>query len=53
MKFEREMDQFFTRNCYYEPAQEKIKALPAYQRAAEKNDAIEAQEIATRALEGK
>ena len=51
MKFEKEMDQFFTRNCYFELAREKVRALPAYQRAAESNDAVEAQEIATRFLD--
>jgi hypothetical protein len=52
MKFEKEMDQFFNRNCYFEPAREKVRALPAYRRASENNDAVEAQEIATRFLEG-
>ncbi len=53
MNFEKEMDQFFTRNCYFEPAREKVKALPAYQRAAENDDTVAAQEIATRVLEGR
>ena len=53
MTFEKEMDQFFTRNCCFEKEREKVKASPAYRRAADKNDAIEAQEIATQVLEDK
>ena len=51
MTFEKEMDQFFMRNCYFEMDRVKVKASPAYRLAADKNDAIEAQEIATRVLE--
>ena len=51
MKFEKEMDQFFTRNCYFEKDREKVEASLAYRRAADKNDATEAQEIATQVLE--
>lgn len=53
MTFEKEMNQFFIRNCYSEKERETVKARPAYQLAAEKNDPTEAQEIATRVLEGK
>ena len=53
MTFEKEMNQFFIRNCYSEKEREAVKARPAYQLAAEKNDPTEAQEIATRVLEGK
>ncbi len=53
MKCEKEMNQFFARNCYSEKEREKVKASPAYRLAMEKDDAIEAQEIATRVLEGK
>jgi hypothetical protein len=53
MTFEKEMNQFFIRNCYSEKERELVKARPAYQLAAEKNDPTEAQEIATRVLEGK
>jgi hypothetical protein len=51
MKFETEMDQFFARNCYTSKERSRVKAWPAYQLAAEKMDAIEAQEIATQVLE--
>ena len=51
MTFENEMDQFFARNCYSEKERRRVKAWQPYQRAAEKNDTIEAQEIATRVLE--
>jgi len=51
MNFENSMDQFFKRNCYYEKDRERVKASPAYQLAAEKNDTTKAQEIATRILE--
>lgn len=53
MIFETEMNQFFARNCYSEAEREKVKARPAYRRAVEKDDAIEAQEIATQVQEGK
>jgi hypothetical protein len=51
MPFEKEMDQFFIRNCYTEPERERVRACPAYQLAALKDDMIEAQEIATRVVE--
>lgn len=51
MSFEKEMDLFFMRNCYFEKEQEKVRNTPAYQRAAELADATLAQEIATRILE--
>lgn len=47
------MDLFFVRNCYSEQEREKVKASPGYRLAMEKDDAIQAQEIATRVLEGK
>jgi len=53
MTFEKEMDQFFMRNCYFEKDREKVEALLAYRLAADKNDTTEAQEIATRVLEGR
>jgi len=53
MTFEKEMDQFFMRNCYAEKEREKVKASPAYQLAAQMNDTTQAQETATRILEGK
>jgi hypothetical protein len=53
MTCEREMNLFFVRNCYSEKEREKVKASAAYQLAVEKKDAVEAQEIATRVLEGK
>jgi len=52
MTFETEMDQFFGRNCYSEKERLRVKACPHYRRAAENNDTIQAQEIATRVLEG-
>jgi hypothetical protein len=52
MKFENEMDQFFARNCYSEKERLRVKACLAYRRAAETDDAIQAQETATRILEG-
>ena len=51
MTFEKEMDQFFMRNCYSEKEREMVKARPAYQLAAGKNYTVEAQEIATRVVE--
>jgi hypothetical protein len=53
MPFEKEMDQFFNRNCYLESERERVRAWPAYQFAAHRDDMIEAQEIATRLFEGK
>jgi len=53
MTFKREMDQFFTRNCYFEKEREKVNASPDYRLAVEKNDATQAQEIASRILEGR
>lgn len=47
------MDLFFARNCYSENERDKVKASPAYRLAMEQSDAIQAQEIATRVLEGK
>ena len=52
MKFETEMDQFFARNCYSEKERLRVRACLAYRRAAEINDAIQAQETATQILEG-
>lgn len=52
MTFENEMDQFFTRNCYSEKERLRVKSCLAYRRAAETDDAIQAQETATRILEG-
>jgi hypothetical protein len=51
MTFETEMDQFFARNCYSEKERRRVKAWRPYQLAADKNDTIEAQEIAMRVLE--
>ena len=51
MTFKNEMNQFFARNCYSERQRERVKAWPAYQRAEERDDITEAQEIATRVLE--
>jgi hypothetical protein len=52
MTFENEMDQFFARNCYSEEERLRVRACLAYRRAAETNDAIQAQETATQILEG-
>jgi len=52
MTFETEMGQFFIRNCYSEKERERVKVWPPYQLAAQKGDTTEAQEIATRVLEG-
>ena len=46
-----EMEQFFTRNCYFEKQREEVKASPPYQLAVEMNDSTQAQEIATRVLD--
>jgi len=46
-----EMDFFFARNCYTEAERNRVKAWPPYQVAMEKDDVIEAQEIAMRVLE--
>ena len=51
MTFEREMELFFMRNCYFEKEQQKVRNTPAYRLAAEKSDATLAQEIATQVLE--
>lgn len=51
MTFENEMDQFFSRNCYSEKERTRVKSWRPYQLAAEKDDTIEAQEIATQVLE--
>lgn len=51
MTFENEMNQFFARNCYSEKERGRVRAWPAYQLAAQKDDTTEAQEIATRVLE--
>ena len=53
MTCEREMDLFFMRNCYTEKEREKVKASLDYRLAMEKQDTIQAQEVATRVLEGK
>jgi hypothetical protein len=52
MRFENEMDQFFVRNCYSEKERLRVKACPPYRLAAENNDSIQAQEVATQVLEG-
>jgi hypothetical protein len=52
MTFETEMDQFFARNCFFEKDRERVKASPAYRQAVELDDIIQAQEIATRVIEG-
>jgi hypothetical protein len=46
------MDQFFVRNCYSEKERLRVKACPPYRLAAEDNDTIQAQEVATQVLEG-
>jgi hypothetical protein len=51
MTSETEMDHFFARNCYTEEQRKRVKAWRPYQVAIEKNDIIEAQEIAMRVLE--
>jgi len=53
MTFENEMDQFFMRNCYSETERSRVKACQPYRVAAEHNDAIQAQEVATLVLERK
>ena len=51
MTSETEMDHFFARNCYTEEQRKRVKAWRPYQVAIEKNDIVEAQEIAMRVLE--
>jgi hypothetical protein len=51
MRFETEMDRFFARNCYSKEERRRVESSRPYQLAAEKDDIIEAQEIATRVLE--
>ena len=53
MTFEREMDQFFNRNCYSEKEREMVKERLAYRLAAEMNDVMQAQETATLILEAR
>jgi hypothetical protein len=52
MSFEKEMDQFFARNCFSAIERHLVKTWPAYQLAVQRDDLIEAQEIAVRLLEG-
>ena len=51
MTTEAEMEQFFARNCYTEAERKRVKAWHPYQVAMEKNDIVEAQEIAMRVIE--
>jgi len=51
MTSQTEMDHFFARNCYTEAERQRVKAWHPYQAAMEKNDIIEAQEIAMRVIE--
>ena len=51
MTSETEMEHFFARNCYTEAERKRVKAWHPYQAAMEKNDIVEAQEIAMRVLE--
>jgi hypothetical protein len=53
MTFEREMDQFFMRNCYFDKDRERVRATPAYRQAEAQEDITQAQEVATRVLEAK
>ena len=53
MTFEHEMDRFFVRNCYSETERSRVKACQPYRVAAEHDDTILAQEVATRVLEGR
>jgi len=53
MSFDKEMTQFFVRNCYSEQERERVRAWPAYRLAQDKDDFTEAQEIATQVLETK
>ena len=48
---ETEMDHFFARNCYTEAERKRVKAWTPYLVAMEKNDIVEAQEIAMRVVE--
>ena len=51
LKPETEMDHFFARNCFTEAERKRVKAWTPYRAAMEKNDVIEAQEIAMRVIE--
>jgi hypothetical protein len=51
MTSETEMHHFFARNCYTEAERKRVKAWRPYQIAMEKNDVVEAQEIAMNVLE--
>ncbi len=53
MSFEKQMDQYFKRNCYYTNELRKVVDTPAYKLAAEQKDVIKAQEIVTQTLEGR
>lgn len=48
---ETEMGHFFARNCYTEDERRRVKAWTPYLVAMEKNDIVEAQEIAMRVVE--
>jgi hypothetical protein len=52
ISFEEEMNQCFRRNCYCEAEREKTKTWAPQQFAMQKDDVTEAQEIATRLIEG-
>lgn len=51
MSFAKEMDQFFARNCFSAVERHLVKTWPAYQLSVQRDDLIEAQEIAVRLLE--
>jgi hypothetical protein len=51
MTSEKEMEYFFARNCYTESERKRVKTWHPYQVAMERNDLVEAQEIAMRVLE--
>ena len=51
MTSETEMNLFFARNCYTPAQRQRVKAWRPYQIAIEKNDVVQAQEIAMRFLE--
>ena len=51
MTAETEMNHFFVRNCFTQAERERVRAWSPYQVAMEKNDVVEAQEIAMRVLE--
>jgi hypothetical protein len=53
MTFEKQMDLFFKRNCYYAKELMRVVETPAYKLAAQDKDVIKAQELVTQILDSR